>query len=271
MTAPAGTVVRAGLSYCFDRAIARRPGQSVVNGIRARDRGRPDLQRFLEEHANYTDALERAGLAVTVLPALEDYPDSVFVEDAALCFPEGIVMTHPGAPSRTGEAVLLADDLEKAGYTVVRNDSGKSIDGGDVLLTDSRVLVGLSERTRPDGFAWLKSILAPWGYTVSAVQTPKQVLHLKSDCSVLDSETILLTSRLADEDCFASYRTITVPRGEEAAANSIRVNDIVFVPAGFPATAERLLDRGYRVETIPISQAALLDGGLSCMSLRMPA
>lgn len=271
MTAPAGTVVRAGLSYRFDRAITRRPGQSVVNGIRARDRGTPDLQRFLEEHATYIDALERAGLAVTVLPALEDYPDSVFVEDAALCFPEGIVMTHPGAPSRTGEAALLADDLQQSGYQLICNDSGKPIDGGDVLLTDARVLVGLSERTRPDGFAWLRSILEPWGYAVSAVETPRQVLHLKSDCSVLDSDTILLTNRLAGEDCFRSYRTIVVPRGEEAAANSIRVNDVVLVPEGFPETASLLTSKGYRVEAVPVSQPALLDGGLSCMSLRIPA
>ena len=170
--------------------------------------------------------------------------------------------------ARAGAGVFVAGDA-RIGQSLVVNAIAEG--RGDVLLTDSRVLVGLSERTRPDGFAWLRSILAPWGYTVSAVQTPKQVLHLKSDCSVLDSETILLTSRLAGEDCFASYRTITVPRGEEAAANSIRVNEIVFLPAGYPATAERLLDRGYRVETIPVSQAALLDGGLSCMSLRIPA
>jgi dimethylargininase len=271
MADPAGPVVRTGLSHRFARAIARRPGHSVINGLRARDQGAPDFPRFLDEHATYIDALGRAGLAVTVLPALEDYPDSVFVEDAALCFPEGIVMTHPGAPSRTGEAALLADDLEQSGYKVVRNDSGKPIDGGDVLVTDSRVLVGLSERTRPEGYAWLRSILEPWGYAVSAVETPKQVLHLKSDCSVLDGETILVTSRLAGEDCFASYRTITVPRGEEAAANSIRVNETVLVPEGFPATAGLLTGNGYRVKAVPVSQAALLDGGLSCMSLRIPA
>jgi dimethylargininase len=263
--------VHAGLSYRFARAIARRPGQSVVNGLRARDRGAPDFQHFLDEHATYVSALDRAGTAVTVLPALEDYPDSVFVEDAALCFPEGIVMTHPGAPSRTGEAALLADDLQRSGYGVVRNDSGKPIDGGDVLVTDTRVLVGLSERTRPEGFAWLRSILEPWGYVVSAVETPRQVLHLKSDCSVLDSDTILLTNRLAGEDCFSSYRTIVVPRGEEAAANSIRVNDTVLVPEGFPETASLLVSKGYRVEAVPASQPALLDGGLSCMSLRIPA
>ena len=59
-----------------------------------------------------------------------------------------------------------------------------------------------------------------------------------------------------------------VPAGEEAAANCIRANDAVLVPGGFPATPE-LLDRaGYNVIAVPAGQAALLDGGLSCQSLR---
>jgi dimethylargininase len=61
---------------------------------------------------------------------------------------------------------------------------------------------------------------------------------------------------------------LTVPQGEEAAANSIRVNDTVLIPAGFPATADLLTRSNFTVVEVPASQAALLDGGLSCMSLR---
>ena len=86
----------------------------------------------------------------------------------------------------------------------------------------------------------------------------------------LDSETVLATRRLAAVDCFSSMRVVTVPTGEEAAANSLRVNDRVLVPAGFPATADRIAAAGYVVEVVPVSQANLLDGGLSCMSLRLP-
>jgi dimethylargininase len=87
---------------------------------------------------------------------------------------------------------------------------------------------------------------------------------------VLGGDTVLATRRLAAADCFAPLRVLTVPPGEEAAANSLRVNDRVLVPAGYPATAERIAAAGYTVETVPVSQASLLDGGLSCMSLRVP-
>ena len=56
--------------------------------------------------------------------------------------------------------------------------------------------------------------------------------------------------------------------GEEAAANSIRFNDLVLVPAGFPGTTESLEKAGYNLREIPNTEAAKLDGGMSCLSLR---
>jgi len=261
---------RPGFSYRFSDAIVRLPGRSVARGIRAIDKGAPVYETFLSEHRKYIRALEKAGLNVTVLNALEAFPDSVFIEDAALCLPEGTLMMRPGAPSRTGEARVLSTELIEAGHEVVLNDSRGFIDGGDILVTESAILVGLSERTDRMGFEWLKSVLENWGYPVQAVHTPDQVLHFKSDCSLLDSHTILATHRLSGADCFAPFRVLTVPPGEEAAANSIRVNDTVLVAAGFPATAALLSREGFTVETVSTSQPGLLDGGLSCMSLRIP-
>lgn len=260
-----------GFSWRFSAAIARLPGRSVAQGIRAVDRGAPDRAQFRREHRDYVRALERAGLAVTLLPALEAYPDSVFIEDAALCLPEGIILLRPGAPARTGEAAALAPALAELGHEVIACVADGFIDGGDILATEKAILVGLSGRTDSAGCAWLQSVLRRWAYPVLAVRTPEQVLHFKSDCCVLDGETVLATWRLSAADCFAPFRVLTVPRGEEAAANSIRINDTVLVPAGFPATAELLAREGFAVETVAVSQASLLDGGLSCMSLRLPA
>ena len=100
------------------------------------------------------------------------------------------------------------------------------------------------------------------------LQTPPGVLHFKTDCSLLDADTILATPRLAACGCFDGYRVIPTPEGEEAAANAIRFNDLVLVPAGFPRTAETLARAGYDVREIPNSEAARLDGGMSCLSLR---
>ena len=262
-------MTRHGLSYRFSEAIVRRPSKSVVRGLRTTDRGDPDFARFESEHSDYIHALQRVGLKVTVLPALEPFPDSVFIEDAALCLPGVVILLRPGAPSRTGEPAILARELRALGHEVICCDSSGFIDGGDILVTDSEVLVGLSGRTDRAGFDWLHSVLSRRGYVVQAARTPAGVLHFKSECCLLDSSTILATKRLSGAECFAGFEVLTVPGGEEAAANSIRVNDTVLVPAGFPATAQLLSNAAYPVERVPVTQAGLLDGGLSCMSLRL--
>lgn len=258
----------AGLSCRFTRALVRRPAASVVRGLRAEDRGDPDLALFEAQHAAYREALEAAGLAVDLLPPLEAFPDSVFVEDAALCFPGLAVALRPGAPSRRGEAAALRPELERRFPTVLELPEQVSVDGGDLLTTDREVLAGLSARTDAAGAEALASALAAHGHRVRRVETPAGVLHLKSDCATLGGATVLATPRLAASGCFSGYEVIETAAGEEAAANAIRVNDRVLLAAGFPRTAERLDRAGYELAILDLSEAAKLDGGLSCLSLR---
>lgn len=69
----------------FSHVIIRRPGKSLSNGITsAPELGQPIYERAIEEHYDYEHALEQCGVDVSVLPALEQYPDSCFVEDPAV-------------------------------------------------------------------------------------------------------------------------------------------------------------------------------------------
>ena len=256
-------------SYRFSHAITRKPAASITHGLRAVDTGAPDLARMQAHHADYIATLRETGATVIELEALDAYPDSVFVEDTALCLPAGAVIMRPGAPSRLGEAAEMAPHLA-ALYGDIRTISGAGsyIEGGDILMTETEILVGRSARTNAAGIAELAALTADWGEAVREVHTPPGVLHFKTDCSLLDAETILSTTRLSASGCFAGYRLIDVAEGEEAAANTIRFNDLVLMPAGFPRTRDAILAAGYAVREIGNSECAKLDGGMSCLSLR---
>ena len=257
-------------SFRFRRAIVRAPGECAVRGLRAEDRGDPDIAALRSQHADYVAALRAAGAEVVELPALEAFPDSVFIEDAALCLAEGAVLLRPGAASRLGEAAALAADLRASVERVVDLPGAGFVDGGDVLRTETEVLVGLSARTDRAGAEALGSVLKGWGWTLRVVETPDGVLHLKTDCALLDAETVLATPRLAASGCFKGYRVIETAPGEDAAANAVRFNDVVLLASGYPETAARLEAAGYALSVLDISEAAKLDGGLSCLSLRLP-
>ncbi|MGM0505104.1 MAG: N(G),N(G)-dimethylarginine dimethylaminohydrolase, partial [Bacteroidota bacterium] len=55
---------------------------------------------------------------------------------------------------------------------------------------------------------------------------------------------------------------------EEYAANVLRINDYVLVPAGFPKTRTAIENLGYQTIELELSEFQKMDGGLSCLSLR---
>src|SRR4030095_10071822 len=55
-----------------------------------------DLARAADEHRGYEDALRALGCAVRHVPAADDLPDSVFVEDVAIALEELAIITRAG-------------------------------------------------------------------------------------------------------------------------------------------------------------------------------
>lgn len=255
-------------SFRFSHTVVRRPGDSVAHGIRDGAGPDPYPAAFQREHDAYIDALRAVGTEVTVLDPLEDFPDSVFVEDPALCVAGAAIILRPGASSRFGERDPMRTALERIYGKVIDLPEGGYVDGGDILVTGREVLIGLSARTDEAGVTNLERILADLGAPLRIVQTPPEILHFKTGCGLLDAETIFATAPLVRSGCFDGYRVVECPAGEEPAANLIRVNDEVFLAEGYPRTAELLRGSGYTVRELSVAEAAKLDGGLSCMSLR---
>lgn len=255
-------------TFEFSRAVTRRPAPTIGGGLRAQDIGNPDFEGMSSAHQAYVAALKSTGAEVVELDPLDAFPDAQFVEDTALCLPQGAVLMRPGAPSRLGEVAEMAPTL-RACYDDVREIEGPGhIEGGDILVTGREILVGRSDRTDAEGVAELSKIAAEWGHRLREVFTPEGVLHFKTDCSLMDAETILSTRRLDASGCFEGYRVLHVADGEEAAANAIRFNNLVLMAAGFPRTAEMLVREGFEVVEIDNTDCAKLDGGMSCLSLR---
>jgi dimethylargininase len=251
----------------LNSAIARLPGRSVVDGLRSNAGPAPVFDKLLAEHEAYVEALRTAAVHVTVLDALEQFPDSVFVEDPALVFSDAAILLRPGAPSREQEAETLLPVLAARFARLLRLPRGH-VDGGDILVLPEAVLIGLSARTDETGARELKTLLASIGLDSRIVHTPGDTLHLKSDCALLDEETVLARFNLARSGIFEGRRTLIVPDDEPGAANALAVNDRILVRAECPRTADTLAHHGFRVVGLPTEQIGRIDAGLSCMSLR---
>jgi len=251
-------------------AIVKRPGRTLEEGITSANLGKPDYRTALIQHDKYIEALKSCGVKVTVLEADERFPDSVFIEDPAVLTEKCAVIANPGADSRKGEEIPVSEILDNfySKDCIEHITAPGTLDGGDVMKAGNHFYVGLSARTNKDGFAQFQEILNKHGYTVSAVKID-HFLHLKSGLSYLEHGTVLVAGELVYCKEFDRFNRIVVDESEMYAANSIWVNDRVLVPSGFSKTKEAVEKSGYKVIEVDVTEYRKLDGGLSCLSLRL--
>ncbi len=224
-----------------------------------------DVERARMQHELYEAALRALGVAVVRLPAADELPDSVFVEDAAVVVDELAVLTRPGALSRRGEIPGVARALAPHRDLAFIAAPG-TLDGGDVLRLGRRLFVGLTARTNAAGIAQLAAFLAPFGYSVASLAVTG-CLHLKSAVTAIDETTIVLHPAWVEGAHLGAETTIAVDPAEPMAANVLAIGRTVLVNASAPRTAARIAAAGYEVVAVDQSELAKAESGLTCCSL----
>ena len=247
----------------YTRAIVRRPGRNFANGITTSNLGKPDFGKALEQHAAYCEALINCSVELTVLDADERYPDGCFVEDTAVVNSKVKVISRPGAATRRGEEEAIAGVLAGSGPIESIIAPG-TMEGGDVLRAGNHYFIGISERTNTEGADQLSAILGKHGFSSSFVRV-EAGLHLKSDIAYLGNGNFISTpvfSHVANP-----ANTIILDPEEYYSANCLRVNDYLLIPKGFPKSKMKILDLGYNIIELDMSEFRKMDGGLTCLSL----
>ncbi len=246
------------MPIAFTRAVSPRLAECETTQAE-----RVEVARAVAQHAAYEAALAKAGFAVRRLPALDDFPDGVFVEDTALLLGGHAVILRPGAASRAGETESTAAGLADK-FTLHRLETGH-VDGGDVLRIGRTLHVGISSRTDMAGIRALGELVAPLGFAVVPVPVAGG-LHLKSAATCVNGVLVHNPAWVAPHH-FAGTEPLAVAPGEPLGGNVLLAGETLLTAADSPRTAEALAARGFKVVSLDISEMRKADAALTCMSL----
>ena len=239
-------------------AITRGVARTIQHAqLTHREWQRIDYVAAAFQHHAYIDTLRSLGCDVITIPADDAYPDCVFIEDTAIVLDDLAVMTRPGAESRRGETRAVADALEPY-RPLVHIEAPATLDGGDVLVLDDRIYVGLSTRTNEAAIGQLR-----WHTRREVIPVPVGgALHLKTAVTRVSRDTLLVNREWLDVTPFAGW---TLLDAEEP--NALLVGEVVVYPEAFPETARMLRERGIEVRTVDASELAKAEGGVTCCCL----
>ncbi len=247
-------------------AITREVGASLARcELTHLPRAPIDTDRVREQHRRYEARLAEAGFTVQRLPAADDLPDSVFVEDAAIVLDELAIVARPGAASRRPEVPAVADALRHH-RKLVPIEAPATLDGGDVLVVGRTIYAGASSRSNAEGIESLRRIASPHGYDVRAVPVTR-CLHLKSAVTRVAERAVLIHPGWVDPSHFSGLERVEIDPSEPFAANALLAGDVVVYPTAYPRTLARLEARGLRVATVDVSELAKAEGAVTCCSL----
>ena len=258
--------------FDYETAITRPPCARFAEGLTHGKLGKPDVALAVHQHEAYVKTLAKCGVEVIDLHPDNDYPDSCFTEDEAIVTDRMAVIPSFCRPSRQGEEQRIRPIIESfyRGRIEEITKPG-TLEGGDICRADHHFFIGISSRTNEDGARQFADIVKKYGFTSAFCDIREiEILHLTTGMSYIGNNTVVCCPDFRNLPALKSYKVIVTEEDEAYAANCIRIHDKVIIPEGFPKLQKTLIGSGFDVVTTPMSEIEKQDGGLSCLSIRVP-
>lgn len=218
-----------------------------------------------QQHQQYCKTLSQLGLKLIRIDADDALPDCCFTEDPAIVFGDLAIITYPGTPTRVAETVEMEKTLLQL-KKIYHITPPATLEGGDVLKIGKNIFIGNSKRTNEEGIKQVAAIIEPKGYKVTPVKI-WNTLHLKSVCTYLGNNCIILSEGYLDDEIFYAFDKIIVPKEEGYCANILEINGKVLIPKGFPKTKSLIEYKGFSVIELEMSEIEKAEGALTCLSI----
>jgi N-dimethylarginine dimethylaminohydrolase len=231
--------------------------------------------RVRAQQARFIDLLRRRGVEVLLADQAPASYGQHYTRDIGFVIDDVFVVSRLNSRRRQAEfagARHLAERIERVAYL----DAG-TIEGGDVMLHDGLVLVGLSEETSPAGVDALRYQLARLGLdrTVRPIEFAcGGIVHLDDHFNIVAPQVALVNPWVfgdAQMRWFAAHFDLIPVTGAEAAA--VEVNALALAP-GVVVVAERseriaaqLDARGIEVVPVDYSEVTRIPGAFRCSTL----
>ena len=226
-----------------------------------------DVALAKTQHAEYCTALQKLGLEFIWVKRDNTLPDSCFIEDTAVIFAEKAVICNLSIRSRAKEIVEVAKVLKELKETYYIKPPA-TIDGGDILKIEDKVFVGLSTRTNLHAINQLRNILENNNFEIVPVKV-HNVLHLKSACTYLGNNYVIVSKGHFDTDILRDFNKIVLPKGEEYAADCLAINGTILMAKGYLKTKKLIEKEGFLVKELGVSEFRKGEGALTCLSIIM--
>ncbi|MEB2357366.1 dimethylarginine dimethylaminohydrolase family protein [Bacillus pumilus] len=227
--------------------------------------------KAIAQHKQLIQTLKDHQVRPIMLPANDRFPEQVFTRDIGFTIGHTLFVSSMAAPVRQGEEQLLKEWAQGNGLKTVTLTNG-TIEGGDVLVDQTRVFVGTSKRTNPAAIHELKKELPD--HDIIPIHLPPHILHLDCVMNILSHDEILIyPEAFKKEDLHLlnmHYHLIEISEQEQFTLGpnvlSIGQKKVISLPINQETNAA-LTAHGYTVIEVNFSEIIKSGGSFRCCTL----
>lgn len=231
--------------------------------------GTVDLNKVFSQYNDFINELILEGVKIQFLD-IGNSPEQVYTRDLAFVINDTIFICNMKNVSRKTETSYLMEFVKENNlkYYEMKNN----IEGGDVILYDNIVFVGISTRTTIEAVNELQKVLKDMKININVVPINFDPAKIHLDCAfnTLDKGEAVISPYVYDRKVIEKYIDKLYDISKEDADN-LGTNYIYLGNRKVLSCSEKvtklLNDNGYKAKYIDFSEIAKGEGGFECTTL----
>lgn len=230
-----------------------------------------DQDLAMKQHRKFTNSLRENGVEVLLLPPDNSFPEQVFTRDIGFTIGNQVFVAQMASDIRKGEEKALQKRLNFRGFPFIEMTEG-FIEGGDVMVNQHTVYIGISSRTNKRAVSILQETLSD--FQIIAIPFQEEYLHLDCVFNILaPDEALYFPAAFSDETIKMlkkRFRLIEVTEEEQftLGTNVLSIgNKIVYSLPSNQNVNRNLREQGYNVIEIDLSEIIKSGGSFRCCTM----
>ncbi|MDH4201516.1 MAG: arginine deiminase family protein [Phycisphaerae bacterium] len=231
----------------------------------------PQYEILLAEHNSFVKTLENHGIKTYHQKSIKGCPYQLFTRDIGFVISETLCIASMASELRQPEVETLLE-LGLSNRWKMYRFTSNPIEGGDIILNEKSILVGIGSRTSKNAYKELVNLFSGQ-YEIVPMRLADDILHLDTVLGIPSEKTLLVYSPgLPDgiPKCLCDYEVISLDK-EEAftlASNVLPLSPNCVISQKRHIRVNDLLNqKGLNVITVEMDEITKLGGGPRCSVL----
>lgn len=230
----------------------------------------PTKEAILEEQKHFWDVLKKLGIELLVADQVEGAKGQMFTRDLAFVIGDKFFISSMKKENRRlaingWENIINHIDKNK----IIKVPNNIYLEGGDIIVDNKTVYVGISERTTMDAIEFLKNILGE-EYSIVPLKLKPKFLHLDVVFTIINPNLALIYKDGLERDSYElldKYTKIEVNEQEQfELATNIFVVDLqtIIINSQHKRIEEELKKYNLNIIPIDLTETAKDGGAFRC-------